>query len=139
MNVVIKKITMLALMGISVAAFALTDKQRAEIEQRIEPAGQVCMEGDASCGSATASGDGGGKSAEEIYNQYCTACHSTGAGGAPKLGDVAAWEERMSKGIEEVYANAINGINGMPPKGTCMSCSDEDIEDAVDYIIDNSK
>ena len=67
------------------------------------------------------------------------ACHTTGAAGAPKIGDAAAWDERLGKGIEEVYANAINGINGMPPKGTCMSCSDDEIEATVDYIVENSK
>ena len=140
MNVVVKKLAALALLGLCVSAFALTDQQRADMEERIKPAGQVCLQGDSSCGSASAASSGGtGKSAEEIYNTSCMACHTTGAAGAPKLGDAAAWEERMSKGIEEVYANAINGINGMPPKGTCMSCSDEEIEATVDYILENSQ
>ncbi len=118
----------------------MTDQQRADMEERIKPAGQVCLEGDSSCGSSTASAAGGvGKPADEIYNTYCMACHTTGAGGAPKIGDAGAWEERLGKGIEEVYANAINGINGMPPKGTCMSCSDEEIEATVDHIVENSK
>ncbi len=127
------------LAGFSASVWALTDQQRAEMEERIKPAGQVCLEGDSSCGSASASSDGVGKSGEEIYSTYCLACHTTGAGGAPKIGDKAVWADRMSKGIGEVYANAINGINGMPPKGTCMSCSDGEIEATVDYIIENSK
>lgn len=139
-NFFAKKLTVLAFLVAAASAFAMTDQQRAELEERIKPAGQVCMEGDSSCGSASASSSGGsGKSAEEIYNTSCMACHTTGAAGAPKIGDAAAWDERLGKGIEEVYANAINGINGMPPKGTCMSCSDEEIEATVDYIVENSK
>ncbi|MBB3047234.1 cytochrome c5 [Litorivivens lipolytica] len=136
---IVKKLVSLVVLGLAVSAFAMTDQQRAEMEERIKPAGQVCMEGDSSCGSASAAGSGSGKSAEEIYNTSCMACHTTGAAGAPKLGDVAAWEDRLGKGLETVYANAINGINGMPPKGTCMSCSDEEIEATVDYILENSK
>ena len=139
-NVVLQRVAILALAGFCLTAFALTDKQRAELEERIKPAGQVCMEGDSSCGSASVAGSGGsGKSAEEIYNTSCMACHTTGAAGAPKIGDAAAWDERLGQGIEVVYANAINGINGMPPKGTCMSCSDDEIEATVDYIVENSK
>jgi cytochrome c5 len=139
-NIVLKKLATLALLGLCISVFAMTDQQRAELEERIKPAGQVCMEGDSSCGSASAASSGGsGKPVEEIYNTYCMACHTTGAAGAPKIGDAAAWDERLGKGIEEVYANAISGINGMPPKGTCMSCSDEEIEATVDYIVENSK
>jgi len=139
MKVFAKKLAVLALLGMAVSAFALTDKQRAEMEERIKPAGEVCLQGDSSCGAAVVSNGGGAKSAEDIYNSSCMACHSTGAGGAPKLGDKAAWSDRLGKGMDEVYANAINGINGMPPKGTCMSCSDEEIEATVDYIVENSK
>ena len=57
----------------------------------------------------------------------------------PKMGDVAAWSGRLAKGIEQVYANAIGGINGMPAKGLCMSCSDDDVKAVVDYIVDNSQ
>jgi len=77
---------------------------------------------------------GGGKG-EEIYNQYCFACHKTGAGGAPKLEDKAAWEPRIKLGMKTLYKNAIHGIGGMPAKGTCSSCTDKDIELTVDYMV----
>ena len=73
------------------------------------------------------------------YNQYCIACHASGVAGAPKTGDVAAWADRLTKGIETVYANAINGIGGMPAKGTCMDCSDDEIIATIDYMIENSQ
>ncbi len=59
--------------------------------------------------------------------------------GAPKYGDVSAWALKLEKGIDAVYANAINGIRGMPARGTCMSCSDDEVKSAIDYILANSK
>ncbi len=70
-----------------------------------------------------------------IYEGYCSGCHTTGAGGAPKYGDPASWHALLNIGIHKVYTNAIKGIGGMPAKGTCLSCSDEEIKQAVDYMI----
>lgn len=132
---------MLAVMGLMAAltANAVSDKQAAAIEERIKPAGTVCLEGDNECGAAVAAAGGGAKSPEDIYNSNCMACHATGAAGAPKMGDAAVWSERLAKGIDQVYSHAINGFNGMPAKGLCMSCSDDDIKAVVDYIVENSK
>ena len=133
------KLMGILLLGVTLSAHGVSDKQRAAIEERIAPAGSVCMEGDSGCGAAMASSGGGTQSPEDIYNASCMACHATGAAGAPKMGDVAAWSGRLDKGIEQVYANAIGGINGMPAKGLCMSCSDDDVKAVVDYIFDNSQ
>ncbi|MEH6557494.1 MAG: c-type cytochrome [Oceanicoccus sp.] len=134
------KLMGLLLLGVTLSAHGISDKQQAEIEARIMPAGKVCLEGDSSCGAAVVvAGGGGAKSADDIYNTNCMACHATGAAGAPKLGDVAAWAGRMEKGIDQVYANAINGYNAMPAKGLCMSCSDDDVKSVVDYILENSQ
>ena len=70
-----------------------------------------------------------------VYHNYCEGCHATGAGGAPIYGDPASWSEPMKKGIAGVYDNAIKGIDGMPAKGTCFSCADADIKEAVDYMV----
>ncbi len=140
MGVMMKKlVAVMALIGVCASAYAVSDKQRAEIEARIKPVGEVCLQGDATCGAAVAAAGGEPKSGEEVYNASCMACHAGGVGGAPKLGDAAAWGERLAQGIDTVYANAINGVAAMPPKGTCMSCSDEEIEAAVDYMVENSK
>ena len=77
----------------------------------------------------------GGK---KIYEQYCVGCHSTGAGGAPRLGDKAAWETLQKQGLDKLYHYAIQGIDGMPAKGTCATCSEEDIKNAVQYILTRS-
>lgn len=73
--------------------------------------------------------------AQAIYNQNCMACHMTGAAGAPKLDDEAAWNERLEKGMDAVMANVYNGIGAMPARGLCMSCSDADLRAVVDYMI----
>jgi len=128
---------------ISLSVYGLSDQQRSEIEERIRPHGQLCLEGDDRCGSAGAAVAEAGGDAEAsasdpkaIYDQYCTACHTTGVAGAPKLGEAADWGDRLAAGMDEVYAHAINGLGAMPPKGTCMSCSDDDIKATVDYMVE---
>ncbi|QTF94309.1 MAG: cytochrome c5 family protein [Halomonas sp. BM-2019] len=73
---------------------------------------------------------------EAIYNQACMACHMTGAAGAPIKGDEGAWSERLEKGMDELYANSINGIGAMPPKGGHANLSDDEVKAAVDFMID---
>lgn len=81
-----------------------------------------------------------GFEAERVYMQSCFACHSSGAAGAPKVGDAAAWTPRLEKGMDAVVANAISGLNGvMPPKGLCFTCTDDDLRALVQYMVDNSK
>ncbi len=72
---------------------------------------------------------------EQIYQTRCSACHGSGIAGAPKLGDKAAWQPRIDKGYETLVSHAIQGFNAMPQKGTCMTCSDEDIQAAVKFMV----
>lgn len=124
-------------------AFAvdLNDRQRAEIEERIAPVGEVCMQGDSSCGGAAVAASSEPRSGEEVYNAACMACHSTGAGGAPKVGDVAAWADRIAKGQDALHSSGIQGVagTGMIAKGGCMACSDQEIMAAVDFMVDGSQ
>ena len=125
---------------LAVSAHAVSEEQREAIAERIKPAGTVCVEGDSSCGGAPAVAAGAaGKSGEDVYNTSCNACHASGAAGAPKVGDAAAWADRVAKGADTLYGNAINGFQAMPPKGLCMTCSDDEIKAAVDYMVNNSK
>ncbi len=78
-------------------------------------------------------------SAEQIYQKNCMACHTTGAAGAPKLGDAAAWAPRIAQGMDAIMVNVVNGINAMPPKGLCMTCSEDELKAVVDYIIVKSQ
>jgi cytochrome c5 len=104
--------------------------------ERIKPVGTVCVEGDDCAKSLTVAQAGAARSAEEIYNTGCLACHATGAAGAPKFRDAADWEPRLAAGKEALYGNAINGKGGMPPKGLCPACSDDEIKSVVDYMIE---
>ncbi len=74
--------------------------------------------------------------AEENYNKICATCHEIGVAGAPRLGDAASWEVRIAEGMDTLYQNSIEGLPpGMPPKGMCFACSDEDIKAIVDYMV----
>lgn len=108
------------------------------IEDRIKPVGSVCVEGE-ECGTAAAAVASGPRAGDAVYNAACMACHATGAAGAPKTGDVAAWAPRIAQGQATLVKHAIEGIRAMPPKGMCMDCSDDEIKAAVVYMINNSK
>lgn len=79
------------------------------------------------------------KSGKTVYNSACSACHQAGVAGAPKLDDAAAWKQRLSQGGKDgLYGNAINGLNAMPAKGGNPALSDEEIEKAVDYMLEQA-
>jgi cytochrome c5 len=60
----------------------------------------------------------------------------SGAAGAPKYGDAVAWAPRIAKGKDALYESTYNGLNGvMPARGTCMDCSDEELQATVDYMV----
>jgi cytochrome c5 len=130
-------------LAFSVTAQDLSDRQRAEIESRIKPVGEVCLEGDNTCGgpAVAVASNSAPRSGEEVYNAACMACHSTGAAGAPKYGDAVAWADRIAKGDEALYASGINGVagTGMMAKGGCMNCSDDETRAAVDYMVAGSQ
>ncbi|HQV41576.1 MAG: cytochrome c5 family protein [Moraxellaceae bacterium] len=71
---------------------------------------------------------------EAKYNKSCAACHNTGAAGAPKKGDKAAWAPRVKKGDAALFASVKNGLNAMPAKGLCMDCSDADFKSLIQYM-----
>jgi cytochrome c5 len=122
--------TVLALWAVSAQAATNDD-----IAKRLEPVGQVCVQGKECKGMEVAASAGGGdaKTPDSVIAKHCNACHSTGLLGAPKIGDAAAWGERAKKegGLDGLLAKAISGINAMPPKGTCADCSDADLKGAI--------
>jgi cytochrome c5 len=136
-------IALVAVAATSVYAVDLSEAQLAEIEERIKPVGESCLTGDSDCGGAATAAAGGdaARSGEDVYNAACMACHMTGAAGAPKLGDVAAWTDRLAKGNDALYSSGIDGLpgTGMMAKGGCMNCSDEEVKAAVDYMIEGSQ
>jgi len=71
---------------------------------------------------------------KSTYDKTCMACHSTGAAGAPKLGDKAAWAPRLKQGIAALHASALKGKGAMPPKGGNTGLPDDAVKAAVDYM-----
>ncbi|MGY0218232.1 c-type cytochrome [Endozoicomonadaceae bacterium StTr2] len=119
------------------AAVELDDASRAEIVERIQPMGHVCKIGeDCANGAAVASASSGPREPEAIFNQYCGACHNSGLLGAPKVNDDASWNARLQAAgdFTGLLNNAINGIKAMPPKGTCMDCTDDEISATITYM-----
>ncbi len=78
------------------------------------------------------------KTPEQLYQGACMACHAAGVANAPKFGDAAAWNERMSKGLDGLVSSAISGIGAMPARGG-SSLDDDQVRAAVEYILENSK
>lgn len=121
---------------------ALSPTAEKAIADRIKPAGEVCVEGDAACAGAAVAAGGAPKSGDQVYNASCMACHATGAGGAPVMGDKAAWKPRIAQGMDTLHKHAIEGFTNvgmMPAKGLCMTCSDDEVMAAVDFIVKGSK
>jgi cytochrome c5 len=110
-----------------------------DLAKRLEPVGQVCVQGkecpgmDVAATAGGAGGAGGAKSPDDVIGKHCNACHSTGLLGSPKIGDSADWGKRAKEqgGLDGLLAKAITGINSMPPKGTCADCSDDELKGAI--------
>jgi cytochrome c5 len=77
---------------------------------------------------------------EQIYTKACFVCHLTGIAGAPKFGDKALWAPRIEKGMDTLVTNAVQGFTGetgvMPPKGGQTQLTDEEVKNAVAYMLD---
>lgn len=136
-----KRVLAVVLLGFGITAGAVMASVDDEIRARIQPVGEVCLQGE-ECGEAAAASEtasSGPRSGSEVYDAVCMACHTTGAAGAPVIGDAAAWATRVDQGMGTLMDHAINGFNAMPAKGGCASCPDEEIEAAVEHILAESK
>ena len=107
----------------------------AEISERLQPVGQVCVSGQEckGVGAVAVAAGGAAQSPDDVIAKYCGACHMSGLLGAPKIGDAAAWKTRASAkgGVDGLLKSAIAGLNAMPPKGTCATCSDDELKGAI--------
>ncbi len=104
-----------------------------KVEERIKPVANVEV---AEAGEGATAG--ASKSGEEIVKASCAACHASGAMGAPKIGDKAAWGPRIAQGYETLVHHAIAGLRMMPPKGGNAALSDEEIAKAVAFMADEA-
>ena len=126
-----------------------TAEYREAVAERIRPVGQVYLPGDeVDSGSAVEPHDPAEPVATvmtgpQVYNTACIACHGSGVGGSPIVGDTDAWGPRIAQGMDVLYDHAINGFTGdagvMIAKGGRMDISDGEIEDAVDYMVAESQ
>lgn len=122
-----------------------TEEYQAEIRERMQPFGQVYLPGD----DLAAASEQAAQAAPEpvattltgpqVYNEACIACHGTGIGGAPAIGDAGAWTARIEQGMGTLQQHAIEGFSGsagyMPPKGGRLDLSDQEVRDAVEYMV----
>ncbi len=118
------------------SAVAFAPGTDAEIRERIKPFGQLRLpEADNGTEEAVAATEREPRAADAIYAQFCGTCHEAGVAGAPRM--VAdAWEERIEKGMDVLYASTINGLGAMPPGGTCFDCSEEELKKTVDWMVE---
>jgi len=71
---------------------------------------------------------------EKLFQKTCGFCHVSGVAGAPKVGDKAAWEPRLARGMAAMLESVENGKGAMPPKGMCAKCSTADYKALIDYM-----
>jgi len=93
--------------------------------RRLQPIGHVEVR--------DASGPAVLRTGEQVFQGVCSACHATGAAGAPKFGDAAAWGPRIKTGYDALLNSALHGKNAMPAQGG-GDFSDVEIGRAVVYM-----
>lgn len=99
------------------------------IARRIQPVGTVEIRDASDVASL--------KTGEQVYAAQCAACHTSGAAGAPKLGDAAAWAPRIKTGYEALLTSALKGKGSMGAQGG-GDFSDFEIGRAVVYMANQS-
>jgi cytochrome c5 len=112
-----------------------TARMEEKVRENIKPVGEVNV------GSApvqTAAAPAAARTGDQVYNAACAACHAAGVAGAPKVGDSAAWQPRAAKGIDGLVSSATNGLNAMPPMGSCADCSPDELKGAIEYMLQQS-
>ncbi len=123
---------------------------QAAIDERIQPIGHVVLMGSDELKAAAAAAVvaptpvAAKMTGPQVFNAVCIACHGPpGVGGAPVLGDVGAWAPRIAQGTDTLHMHALMGFQGekgfMPPKGGRVDLSDEEIMNAVDYMVSQAK
>lgn len=77
------------------------------------------------------------KTGQQVYDSQCVACHASGAAGAPKLADLAAWGPRIAQGYETLLQSALKGKGAMGAQGG-GDYSEVEIGRAVVYLANQS-
>ena len=98
-----------------------------EADARIQPVARVEL----AKAAAKASGPRDGAT---VYGAVCQACHASGAAGAPKAGDKAAWGPRLALGYDGLVKSAAAGKNAMPPRGGAADLTDDELKRVVAFL-----
>jgi len=124
------------------------DGARAAVIERISPIGQVAVLGDAALNAAPTPAPAAPapaapvaqRSGAQVYQEACALCHDAGVGGAPMIGDQAAWAPRLAQDLTVLQEHALNGFQGssglMPAKGGRADLSDDAVRAAVQHLVD---
>lgn len=78
------------------------------------------------------------KTGQQVYDSTCSACHTAGIAGAPKLGDKAAWAPLIKEGYESLLQIALHGKGAMPAKGGNPTLDDIEVERAMVHMANQS-
>lgn len=78
------------------------------------------------------------RNGKEVVGETCIKCHGTGAQGAPKIGDKAAWRSRATRGLTGLTQSALKGVRNMPPHGARFDYSDLELKRAIAYMVNQS-
>lgn len=73
------------------------------------------------------------KSGEQVFQAQCSACHTSGAAGAPKVGDAGAWAPRVASGYDAMLTSVLKGKGAMGAQAG-GDFSDFEIARAVVYL-----
>lgn len=155
-------LVLVGLLVVGVTAFALfkfvnhdlqqTDEGSGQMAVNVSPVGEVNTGSEAvmvagmqtaaepvAAGAATAATGASSDPGKATYDKACFACHAQGIAGAPKYGDVAAWESRVAQGRDTLLQHALDGFTGqtgvMPARGGNPTLGDAEIGAALDYML----
>lgn len=133
-TIVVAVVLMAVVVPFSIKGDKPADSSNSEdVAARIQPVARFELQ------KAAPPAAGGAKDGATVYGSVCSACHDSGAAGAPKAGDKAAWAPRIAQGNETLYKNALAGKGAMPPKGGAANLPEAEVKAAVDFLVGKSK
>lgn len=131
-----------------------TPQAKVQTEARIAPVGAVyagldgvaqqlaAAEALKAAASSTAA-YGGTMDGKVIFDSLCTGCHTSGAGGAPKLDAAGIGARLAEQGADTLVKKAIEGFTGatgvMPARGGNPALTDDQVKATVEWMIEQSK
>jgi cytochrome c5 len=72
---------------------------------------------------------------KKIYKEYCASCHAQNPVlelKAPHIGNENEWRQWRQR--KDLLQRTIRGVGAMPARGGCFECSDEQLQQAINYM-----